>query len=415
MLKTIRISCAAALVAVLGSAYSAPAFKGKTYSRRTRHYDVSSDIGQDAADDVALHMEAIFAHYSKCFASFKTAIGDRYHVRVYADRESYIEDVGEAYKNSGGVFSPRQRLVATFKGKGSWERLYQVLYHEGFHQFFANCIEGGPPWINEGLATLFQGAVWNGKTFEVGDVSPRQIALLKRSFESGNYLRLRDLVTLDHQTWLGNMGAESGDPAKYQYTYAWSFVHYLAYGRRGKNRKYLNKYLLQLKAGQNYDDAFVSTFGADVEGIEAKWIRYVIGLKPSPREVCRGNLRALARLIMQNQEAFRRKRPDLKELYEIVKAKKWTGWRVPRYGRDPVTAHDAGAALAWFRCPSSRSRTKKVTYKLVQPKGKAVLPDIVCTLHRGIEQRLTFDVAGGKIQPRVWREIKSKRRRRKRR
>ena len=114
------VRLAALALPAAAAVQGAAAFRREPFVAQTRHYRVATDIDQQAADTVALHMEAMFEHYTKCFASFKAVLGDVYNVRVYADRGSYVADVGERYERSAGVFSPAQRLVVLFKGAGSW-------------------------------------------------------------------------------------------------------------------------------------------------------------------------------------------------------------------------------------------------------------------------------------------------------
>ena len=90
--------------------------KDKPFTVKTRHYRVQTDIDAKTAKNVARHMEAIFSHYTKCFAAFKTTIGDTYQVRVYQERDDYVRDVGERFKHSGGLFNPMDRAVITYKG-----------------------------------------------------------------------------------------------------------------------------------------------------------------------------------------------------------------------------------------------------------------------------------------------------------
>lgn len=389
-----------------GVTWAAPAFTRGPFKAETRRYRVLTDIDQVCAVEVARHLESISRKYQQCFASFQVHVGDKYDVRVYADRKSYVKDVGEKYENTGGLHLSGEHAVVTFKGSQSWERVYLVMYHECCHQFFRAVIGQGPQWINEGLAVFFESAVWNGKSFDVGEVPVRSLQTLQSAFESGNYLHLRDLITMSHEQWLDNMGADRDDPARHEYSYAWSFVHFLAYGNRGRNKPYLDKYLRVLKQGMSREDAFSSVFGPEVDRIEAAWIDYVKKLEPTPHQVCPENLRMLAAAVTCSAPRFRRQRPKMQEFYKIVKEGLWPELKARRASGSGYTALDVDTMCGWFRCPAHKRKRKKVTYRFEWPRGRGALPDIVCKSHGRVTYRANVVEADGKVEYKVTRSVR---------
>ena len=383
------------------SAPAAPAFTRGPFKAETPRYRVLTDIDQESAIAVARHLEAINGKYQQCFASFQVHVGGKYEVRVYADRESYLKEVGEKYENTGGLHLGGEHAVVTFKGKQSWDRVFSVMYHECFHQFFRAVIGTGPQWINEGLAVLFESSVWNGKGFDVGEVPASSLQVLKPAFKSGDYLHLRDLITMSYEQWLENMGADRGNPARHEYTYAWSFVHFLAYGNKGKNKPYLDKYLRALKQGMDRKGAFDSVFGVQIDKIQTAWVDYVMELQPTPHQVCPENLRMLAAAIKCSAARFRQQRPKIQEFHNIIRDGRWPELRASRAAGKGYTPVDVDTMCGWFRCPAHKRKGKRVTYRFEWPGRQAGLPDIVCKSHGRATYRASVAEIDGKVEYQV--------------
>ena len=392
------------------------AFKAGPYIQETPHYRIVTDISKEKALEIAKHMESIFRSYSIRLSAFGGNVTSRYEVRVYRDQESYIEEVGERFRDTGGVYVSGRRALLTFKGRKPWGRVFSILYHEGFHQFFHNYIGRGPPWVNEGLATLFEGSAWNGKGFDVGDVQPGRLWQLQDAFRSGSYMRLRDLATTDMRSWISNLSAGEDNPARLQYSFSWSLVHFLAYGNRGRYKKHLDQYLWALKNRTDYVQAFLGAFGGNLDGIERAWIKYVMKLKPTPRQVCRNNLLMLALIEKACALGMREEQPDIQAFYDAVTSKKWKGWWVQGPDGKRYSFEDTDAIKKWFRCPFDKSRKRKISYKFERLPESGHLPTIVCRHHRGIVYRANLVQEGPKGRMRAWveTEIREKRRRRRR-
>jgi hypothetical protein len=79
-------------------------------------------------------------------------------VRVYADRESYIEAAGEDMSWSAAYWNPlRRELVAYLPDEGE-SKLIKTIRHEAFHQYlsYACSMLAPSPWLNEGYAQYFE-------------------------------------------------------------------------------------------------------------------------------------------------------------------------------------------------------------------------------------------------------------------
>ena len=86
-----------------------------------------------------------------------------------------------------GVFMPHRRLLAAFVEGVGRDGVRRTLQHEAFHQFAHETFGPNVPvWLDEGLAQVFEEAVWTGNGFVVGQVPPRRVRQLS--------LRVRELT-----------------------------------------------------------------------------------------------------------------------------------------------------------------------------------------------------------------------------
>ena len=98
-------------------------------------------------------------------AKYRTAVPSAVNVtntlcvaRIYADRDEYLDAVGEEMKWSAAYWSPaRRELVAHLPPDGEAE-LMKTIRHEAFHQYlsYAGSMIPASPWLNEGYAQYFE-------------------------------------------------------------------------------------------------------------------------------------------------------------------------------------------------------------------------------------------------------------------
>src|SRR5205085_299513 len=131
-------------------------------------------------DDLGRRMDEMYAEYERRLADYNIGGVPRLEVYLFARQEDYLQFTGDRLRNTGGVYIPRRNLLAAFlEGQGR-DGLRRTLQHEAFHQFAYNAISRTlPVWLNEGLAQLFEEAVWDGTSFWLGNVPPRRLRQLK--------------------------------------------------------------------------------------------------------------------------------------------------------------------------------------------------------------------------------------------
>jgi len=382
--------------------------EGRYFIIETRHYKVSTDISAKMAQIIARHMEAVYAEYYRRMAGVShRRSGKRFQVVVFKNGADYAGFVGAGGINSRGIFIWHRNTLASFGTEGDLDLILRVLRHEGFHQFAIAFIGYKIPiWLNEGMAVFFENSEWSEGRLKIGLVPAGRLATLKRARADNQLIPLRKMLLLSNEEWSMNIqiGTQTGT---LQYAQAWSMVHFLVYGDKGRYRRHLELYISKIAGGQTHRQAFEKVFGGDVAGFEKRWLAYIDSLKVADYVRCRHHLTLLLQLLDANRE-----RPeiykDMKTFYEAVvnqKLGQWEAWTPDGLG---VKSDDTKAIKRLFLCPKDSSRKKPYSYEFAPAEkdsasAKAGLPDIICRHHSGMIYRGTFvkDEVTGELEPRV--------------
>jgi hypothetical protein len=127
---------------------------------------------------------------------------------------------------------------------------YSVAAHEGWHQFLARHFRTRPPpFLEEGLACLFEDVRWDGDV-PGWDLSsnPTRLASLRRSAASGAMIPLSDLCGMH----AGQIVDKSSAHIEAFYAQSWAFARFCRDSQGGKYRSNLEKLLYDCAAGSAY-------------------------------------------------------------------------------------------------------------------------------------------------------------------
>ena len=256
----------------------------------TEHYTLHTDVEPALAKDLAVRLDAMYKEYDRRLADFKRGGTDeraKFEVYVFNDRLDYMKLTENRLANTGGVFIPHRNLLAAFlQGQGR-DSLRRTLQHEAFHQFaFRSISRDLPPWLNEGLAQLFEEGIWTGKAFMLNQVPPRRIRQLQADVEADRTVPFKKMLPMTLDDWNETLttNAELGGV---QYNQSWAMVHFLVYagtenGGKAKYRDRLMQMLKKTNAGMDAGRAFTESFSDDFNAFEAAFIRYAGTLQPTP-------------------------------------------------------------------------------------------------------------------------------------
>ncbi|MDX1682992.1 MAG: DUF1570 domain-containing protein, partial [Phycisphaeraceae bacterium] len=210
---------------------------------------------------------------------------------------------------SGGMFFSRGRSasLASYVGNNPQQRVFDVLEHEGFHQFaFMYIGRELPIWVNEGLAEYFSAGSIDEERgeFLLGSRPKQRVNTVQSAINSNNHISFETLVTMTGREWSERL---RGGAAGIQYPQSWSMVHFLIHGDGGRYRDAFVKYLKMVARNQPSGRAFVEAFGArDLEGFEKRWREHVAGMARADATVTRERLKFLADGLVALSEKGRR-------------------------------------------------------------------------------------------------------------
>jgi hypothetical protein len=130
---------------------------------------------------------------------------------------------------------------------------FSVAAHEGWHQYVARHLKGRlPPFLEEGLACLFEQVQWEGD-LPRWDLSSNESRLSSlRSAIAGNHLYpLAQLVRMHAGQVVGKPGAK----IEAFYGESWAFARFLYDGNGGRNRQALRRMLADAARGSLFNDS----------------------------------------------------------------------------------------------------------------------------------------------------------------
>ena len=397
-----RILCLIPFLAVLALAPARSDAAGPPGLRviETRHYRIHTDLDFELANDLAQRLEAMYSAYSwrlRVFAEDGREI-PRFEVYLYRRQRDYLNLTGQRMKHTGGVFMSGRNLLASFLEEQGRDALRRTLQHEAFHQFAHTVISPNMPvWLNEGLAQVFEEAVWNGSNFSLEQVPPRRIRQLQADLQNRRFVKFETLMGLSPMEWAKRLEIDQQTGAT-QYNQSWAMVYFLINARDDDDgyryRQRLLRLLELLHQGKEADAAFRSAFGQNIEGFEKRFVEYARQLKPTPQATLLENQDVLGDLIVELKR--------LGKQYDTVDALRDAvvqGRYRLTYTRGALkwtTDDDVGVYFS-----DATGHPFRADQLFFQDRRGAPLPDLVCRYSPEMQFRTRFFVENGKIEHEV--------------
>jgi hypothetical protein len=146
--------------------------------------------------------------------------------------------------NRGG-YTVRDWFVAYYIGTVG---TYAVAAHEGWHQYVARNFKSRlPPFLEEGIATMFENISWSprGPHWNLAS-NPSRAEKLRDAIEQSQLWSLEQLCTMH----AGDVVSLSGDRIETFYAQNWAFAHFMLYADNGAYRPAFTKMLAELSSGE---------------------------------------------------------------------------------------------------------------------------------------------------------------------
>jgi hypothetical protein len=254
----------------------------------SKHYRIVSNVPRFVLDlEIKPFLDALYGTYVDVFrrdfgVSGKSA--NKKTIRIYHGFEEYSRREGEDGRNvprtNPGFILGNDMLTCYYEDDAPGE-FYATVFHEGAHQFVAAVLPAAafPVWIDEALATYFEGCTYSRATGKVtvGHEPPDRVrhaqAILAGLRKKGQAPRVESLF----------LSVGRGDFEADHYALSWSFVYFLTHGEEGRNRQGFVKFLQEANGSgaRPMGEVFRRATGKTFEEVEGGWVDFVLGLKPA--------------------------------------------------------------------------------------------------------------------------------------
>jgi hypothetical protein len=201
------------------------------------HYQVFAQSGTQMAGQVNGYMNAMLRLYSQYFSNWTIKEGAR--VVVFSNLEDfrdYSRDsvgvthagvLGYCHLKTDEAGNTFYELV-TYEDEGLW----QVLAHEGFHQFVGYELGAEiPTWLNEGMAQYLETAIVKNGRLVPGNPDRKRLALARALILAREAPTVGELLTMDRATFYANSSVA--------YPLSYALVYFQMRQRGGAFRRYL--------------------------------------------------------------------------------------------------------------------------------------------------------------------------------
>src|SRR5438105_4589912 len=170
----------------------------------TNHYRIHTDLDRGLAEDLARRMDAMYEEYSRRLANFDAPnhTGSKFDIYLFQKREDYLKFTAGRSNNTAGITMPELNTVAAYLETQGRDNLRHTLQHEAFHQFACKVIHRDlPPWLNEGLAQVFEEGIWTGRYFIIGEVPQRRVRQLKQDIATQRVIDFKAMMAMTLKDW----------------------------------------------------------------------------------------------------------------------------------------------------------------------------------------------------------------------
>jgi hypothetical protein len=254
----------------------------------TRHYRIHTDLDEKFAEELGRRMDAMYDDYRRRLQDFTPADDStaKFEVYLFKQRKDYLRFTKNKVPNTGGVFMPARNTLAAFlEGQGR-DALRRTLQHEAFHQFAHSLIHPDlPPWLNEGLATVFEEGIFLGRSFTLGQVPPRRVRQLEADLLNNRLVPFRQIMAMSLDEWALALNDKQATLGATQYNQAWAMCHFLIFAQRNGDTIYRRRFLdmlTRIHRGDAPMTAFTAAFSDNIDGFESLFKEFARDLQPTP-------------------------------------------------------------------------------------------------------------------------------------
>ncbi len=392
------ITAMAVLVCLLTTSHAA-AQELRLQQFRSKSYLIHTNLSRDEVRVFGRYMDTVFAQYEDRFREFHTrspAQMPLYLLRTEEQYQRFMTSQDIAATHTGGMFffSPASQGLATWVQGRSRSQTFQVLQHEGFHQFAFNHLGRDlPTWINEGLAQYFEDAIIVGDKMTTGLANARRVEQVKHALEAQTAIDFSRLVGLSADQWADKLHGDP-DEAALMYAQSWSVVFFLIHGEDDRYQPAFARYLQKVSAGRDHQTAFQEVFGADsLRPLAKRWADFAKKQQPDPINTAASRMEFLGEALRFMYQRGETAPKSLIKLRDSLQARHFVLTRKSHGITVEVTADDPD--LYRYR----RRNGSTGQFKLLEPSRDDLPPRITATgLHPEPTLVWSRDAEGNLVQ-----------------
>lgn len=269
----------------------------------SKSYLIHTNMSRDEVRAFGKHMDTVYAQYEDRFRDFHPRGSSQmplYLLRTEDEYLSFMQTQNIDAKNTGGMFfySPESQGLATWVQGRSRSQTFQVLQHEGFHQFAFNHLGRElPTWINEGLAQYFEDAIIVGDKMTTGLANERRVSQVRHALTTDTGIDFEVLVEISSEEWAETLRTKPYR-ASLLYAQSWSIVFYLIHGENEKYQPAFARYLQKVSTGRDSKSAMQEAFGTDdLTPLANKWRGFAVEQEPDPINTAASRMEFLAEAL----------------------------------------------------------------------------------------------------------------------
>ena len=219
----------------------------------------------------------------------------RHHVKLRTDLNERESELRKAYKGVlpaelKKTIADKRRQIDAAEARNrdvferAQQRLFQRLFHEAFHAYLLNFVYPNrdgelPRWLNEGLAQIFETAIFEVGELRIGHADKERLDAVRRALSKNALLPLADLLRSGPKQF---QVAHDGDKqvSDRYYLSSWALAHYLTFDRKLLGTPALDAYVGDLKRGAEPLDAFAKLTGQPLPQFERAFLDFLKHLRP---------------------------------------------------------------------------------------------------------------------------------------
>jgi hypothetical protein len=158
------------------------------------------------------------------------------------------------------------------------DRLFCRLYHEAFHAYLNTFVyppDRGelPRWFNEGLAQIFEAAVFEADGLRLY-AAPAQVDALRLAIKNETLPSVAEVLRSGPRQFVVAHTSEKQKADRY-YLASWGLAYYLNFDRHVLGTKAMDEYVATLKRGTDPVEAFTTLVGQPLPEFQKKFSAYL--------------------------------------------------------------------------------------------------------------------------------------------